>query len=83
MTFTGKVIQVIRGDGEDQFRVSVKDDYNKVIFVTYTPKDGENKILENDKVVIRGVSVGEISYTSTMGGKISIPGIEAHSIEVK
>ena len=83
VTFTGKVIQVIRGDGEDQFRVSVKDDYNKVIFVTYTPKDGENKILENDKVVIRGVSVGEISYTSTMGGKISIPGIEAHSIEVK
>ena len=83
VTFTGKVIQVIRGDGEDQFRVSVKDDYNKVIFVTYTPKDGENKILENDKVVIRGVSVGEISYTSTMGGKMSIPGIEAHSIEVK
>lgn len=83
VTFTGTVIQVIRGDGEDEYRVSVKDDYKKVIYVTYKPKEGENKILENDKVVIRGVSIGEISYTSTMGGKISIPGIEAHSIEIK
>ena len=83
VTFTGTVIQVIRGDGEDEYRVSVKDDYKKVIYVTYIPKDGENKILENDKVIIRGVSIGEISYQSTMGGKISIPGIEAHSIEIK
>lgn len=83
VTFTGTVIQVIRGDGEDQFRVKVNNDYKKVIYVSYIPKSSENKILENDKVVIRGVSVGEISYTSTMGGKISIPGIEAHSIEIK
>ncbi|AIZ36316.1 hypothetical protein [Parvimonas micra] len=83
VTFTGTVIQVIRGDGEDQFRVQVKDDYKKIIFVTYITKDGENKILENDKVIIRGISIGEITYDSTMGGKISIPGIEAHSIEIK
>lgn len=83
VTFTGTVIQVIRGNGEDQFRVRVNNDYKKIIFVSYIPKSGENKILENDKVVVRGVSVGEISYKSTMGGKISIPGIEAHSIEVK
>lgn len=83
VTFTGTVIQVIRGNGEDEYRVRVKDDYKKVIYVTYIPKEGENKILENDKVIIRGVSIGEISYQSTMGGKISIPGIEAHSIEIK
>ena len=83
VTFTGTVIQVIRGDGEDQFRVQVKDDYKKIIFVTYITKDGENKILENDKVIIRGISIGEITYDSTMGVKISIPGIEAHSIEIK
>lgn len=83
VTFTGTVIQVIRGDGEDQFRVRVNNDYKKIIFVSYIPKSGENKILENDKVVVRGVSVGEISYKSTMGGKISIPGITAHSIEIK
>ena len=83
VTFTGTVIQVIRGNGEDQFRVRVNNDYKKIIFVSYIPKIGENKILENDKVVVRGVSVGEISYKSTMGGKISIPGITAHSIEIK
>lgn len=83
VTFTGTVIQVIRGNGEDQFRVRVNNDYKKIIFVSYIPKSGENKILENDKVVVRGVSVGEISYKSTMGGKISIPGITAHSIEIK
>lgn len=83
VTFTGTVIQVIRGNGEDQFRVRVNNDYKKIIFVSYIPKSGENKILENDKVIVRGVSVGEISYKSTMGGKISIPGITAHSIEIK
>lgn len=83
VTFTGTVIQVIRGNGKDQFRVRVNNDYKKIIFVSYIPKSGENKILENDKVVVRGVSVGEISYKSTMGGKISIPGITAHSIEIK
>lgn len=83
VTFTGTVIQVIRGNGEDQFRVRVNNDYKKIIFVSYIPKSGKNKILENDKVVVRGVSVGEISYKSTMGGKISIPGITAHSIEIK
>lgn len=83
VTFTGTVIQVIRGNGEDQFRVRVNNDYKKIIFVSYIPKSGENKILENDKVVVRGVSVGEISYKSTMGGKISIPGITAHLIEIK
>lgn len=53
VTFTGTVIQVIRGDGEDQFRIKVNNDYKKVIYVSYIPKSGENKILENDKVVIR------------------------------
>ena len=83
VTFTGIVIQVIRGEGEDEFRIRVNDDYKKVIYVTYIPKEGENKILENDKVIIRGVSIGEISYQSTMGGKISIPGVEAHTIDIK
>lgn len=83
VTFKGKVVQVIRGDGSDRYRIAVNDDYKKMIYVEYVPKTGEKKILENDKVVLRGISAGEISYKSTMGGKISIPGILADSIEIK
>lgn len=83
VTFSGTIIQVIRGESFDQYRVKVNDDYKKVILVEYKPKSGDKKFLEEDKVIIRGVSVGEISYKSTMGGKISIPGMVADFMELK
>ena len=78
--FKAKVIQVIRGQVE-QYRVAIDNDYKKVILVEYVNKTGSN-ILENDKILLMGVSDGEITYESTLHAKITIPKVLADSIEV-
>lgn len=78
--FKAKVIQVIRGQVE-QYRVAIDNDYKKVILVEYINKTGSN-ILENDKILLMGVSDGEITYESTLHAKITIPKVLADSIEV-
>lgn len=79
--FKGEVIQVIRGTTVDEYRIKVEDDYKKVLYVTYINSTGTN-ILEEDKVILMGISEGEITYKSTMGGNITIPSVRAKSIEV-
>lgn len=79
--FKGEVIQVIRGTTVDEYRIKVEDDYKKVLYVTYINSTGTN-ILEGDKVILMGISEGEITYKSTMGGNITIPSVKAKSIEV-
>ncbi|KAK2210161.1 toxin regulator, partial [Clostridioides difficile] len=38
------------------------------------------RVLEDDYITIRGISAGTITYESTMGGKITIPGIAVEKI---
>lgn len=52
-----------------------------MLYVTYINSTGTN-ILEDDKVILMGISEGEITYKSTMGGNITIPSVKAKSIEV-
>lgn len=40
-----------------------------------------SRVLEHDYITIYGVSVGVISYDSTMGGKITIPGVAVDKID--
>lgn len=74
--FHGKVIQVIEGDTEVQMRLAVNDDYDKILYCAISKDNLKGtRILENDKITIYGLSNGLITYDSTMGGKISIPGV--------
>lgn len=74
--FYGKVIQIIEGDTEVQMRLAVNDDYDKILYCAISKDNLKGtRILENDKITIYGVSTGLITYDSTMGGKISIPGV--------
>lgn len=74
--FHGKVIQIIEGDTEVQMRLAVNDDYDKILYCAISKDNLKGtRILENDKITIYGVSTGLITYNSTMGGKISIPGV--------
>lgn len=76
--FTGKVIQVIEDDDQTEIRIAVDGNSDNVILVDY---DNDilsgSRVLENDVVTVSGKSVGTVSYKSTMGGKITIPGISA------
>ncbi len=79
--FTGKVIQVIEGSGSVQIRLAVDDNYDTIILGEYSSDIVASRVLEDDHITIYGTSVGTISYQSTMGGNITIPGISIERID--
>lgn len=78
MQFTGKVMQVIEDDDQTEIRLAVDGNSDNIILVDY---DNDilngSRVLEDDVVTVSGKSVGTVSYKSTMGGKITIPGMSA------
>lgn len=79
--FYGTVIQVMEGDGTTQIRLAVNDNYDNILFAEFDSTVVDSRILEDDLITIRGLSTGLITYESTMGGSISIPGISIEQIE--
>lgn len=80
--FTGKVIQVMEGKGETQLRIAVSGNYDKVLYVAYKSDIINSRVLENDNVTVKGKSAGIYTYTSTMGGEISIPAMLVEKIDI-
>lgn len=81
--FYGKVIQVMEDSGatSTQIRLAVDDNYDTVLYGEYSSSIVSSRVLENDYITIYGTSVGTISYQSTMGGNITIPGIYIEKID--
>lgn len=79
--FKGTVVQVIEGSSEIQIRFAVNDDYDQILYCAYDPSIVDSRILEDDTITIYGVSIGTISYESTLGGTITIPGISIDKID--
>ncbi|MGE7883745.1 hypothetical protein [Bacillus sp. NPDC094077] len=80
--FTGKVLQVMEGKGETQLRIAVSGNYDKVLYVAYKSDIINSRVLENDNVTVKGKSAGIYTYTSTMGGEISIPAMLVEKIDI-
>jgi hypothetical protein len=82
----GEVIQVTDYNNKIELRVNITKEeygyYTDTIYVTYVPKAGEDKILEDDIVTIWGIAEGDYSYTSIMGSKVTLPKIDAKYIEI-
>jgi len=79
--FKGRVVQVIEGVDEIQIRLAVNDDYDTIILCGYEPKIVTSRVLEDDYITIYGISIGLISYESTLGGQITIPGVYVERID--
>lgn len=79
--FKGKVIQVMEGDGEVQIRLAVGGDYDKIIYGVYDSGIVSSRVLEDDNITIMGLSAGLLTYTSTMGGEITIPSMLIQKID--
>lgn len=78
--FEGKVVQVMEGDKDNQIRLAVGGDYDKMILVEYPKNLLESRILEEDYITVYGQNLGTISYESTMGSNITIPAMLADKI---
>lgn len=80
--FSGRIIQVIKGENVSQYRFKINDDYNQVILIEISNSQLENnRILEDDYITIKGLSYGEYTYSSTMGGEITVPAVVVDSFE--
>lgn len=79
--FYGKVIQVIDSGDSVQIRLAVDDDYDTVLLGEYDSKIVSSRVLDDDHITIYGTSVGVITYQSTMGGNITIPGVYIERID--
>ena len=83
--FTGQVIQVQESGSDIVLRINVTkgeyDNYKDTIWVNYKYSADEKKILEKDIVNLWGEVQGSKSYESVLGGQITIPEINARSIE--
>ncbi|PFK30603.1 hypothetical protein COJ18_27680 [Bacillus cereus] len=80
--FTGKVLQVMEGQGETQLRVAVNGNYDKVLYVAYKSDILNSRVLEKDNITVKGKSAGIFTYKSTMGGEISIPAMLVEKIDI-
>ncbi len=81
--FSGKVVQVVDGSSEVHIRLAVNNNYDSILYCAYDPSILSFRILEDDKIIVYGTSLGLYSYTSTMGATITIPSAWIDKIELK
>ena len=85
---TGEVIQTLYGNGSVDLRVNITKTgtystyYTDTIYVVYYPEEGEDKILEDDIITLYGTSMGDYSYTSTIGSQVTLPLIYAKYVAI-
>lgn len=82
-SFSGKVLQVIPVDGGAQYRISSKGGYRDVVYVFIDEENLPIRILEGDSVTVYGAVYGDVSYTSAMGARVTIPSVYAERINLK
>lgn len=71
---SGKVVQVSEGFLDSvTLRVSVG---GNMWYVTYTRKEGESRILEDDSITCYGECNGVRSYTTVLGSQVTIPSMK-------
>ena len=73
IAMSGRVIQMMQGEGSSQMLVAVDDKEGAVIFLGYESNINESGISENDLIKFYGTAAGTISYESTLGETITVP----------
>lgn len=80
----GKVVQVVgsKDDGYD-FRIATKGSYDNIVYVYTRGSDIPSvRILEDDKVRVKCMMLGEYTYTSALGVPITLPFAYGEEFEI-
>lgn len=81
--FYGKIIQVIKGDEHSQFRFAIDDNYDQILYIEISESQlSNNRLLEDDFITIKGTSYGEYTYSSAIGGEITVPAVVVDEFEL-
>ncbi len=81
ITYKGTVLQVLEGK-TTILRVAVDGNSNQVIYTKYNKPSSASRILEKDTITVTGTFDGLYTYTSTLGGDITIPSCVTEKITV-
>lgn len=83
VSFKAEVVQVVDDDDMTIFRLAVDKNYDSMVLGVISNDDLSFRILEDDIITVEGTSTGLYSYSSTLGGKITIPScvITKYSVE--
>jgi len=81
--FSGTIIQVMEDDEYVIFRIATKNGYDNVAYATYLKPEEYKRFLEDDEVNVWATSTGVYSYTTIMGGELTIPSCVIERIELK
>ena len=73
--FSGKIVQIMQGDGYNQYRLAVDDDYDQMILIEMVDGLIDSNLLEDDYITIEGISVGNHSYETVLGAEKTIPAV--------
>lgn len=79
---TGKIIQVMEGNGFTAYRFAVDNDYDKIIYVESYPEYPTDTLAENDYATLSGVAYGMYSYEAVLGNTITLPAVLAAKFEI-
>lgn len=80
----GKVVQVMKSGGETILRVATRGSYRDVVYVTIpSTVQTIGNVLEDDQVTIFGLCTGVHSYTTIMGGEVTIPSMKAEKVIIR
>jgi predicted nucleic acid-binding Zn ribbon protein len=82
IVFTGTVVQVM-GETRLDMRVAVGQYYDDIVYVRYTLPDGADRILQDDKITVYGISRGSETYLTALAGTITIPSVQAKYIDIQ
>ncbi|SFM25522.1 hypothetical protein SAMN03159341_12271 [Paenibacillus sp. 1_12] len=85
VVFTGQVVQTLESGNNVELRINVTQNqfgWEDTIYVNFTKKAGESRILEDDVIRLWGTVKGLKTYKSVMGGQITIPEVDAKYISL-
>ena len=80
VVFKGKVVQVQDGTYYSIYRIATSGSYNNIVYVTFFGYLS-SRILEDDIVMFYGEYQGLETYTTIMGGSVTIPSVSAQYID--
>lgn len=75
VTLSGEILQVMNGSGYNQYRMAVYGDYDKVVLIEISTDKLSSNILEGDYITVKGLSSGNMTYTTVLGAKMTIPSV--------
>lgn len=81
--FNGTVLQVVEGIERNIYRIAMNGDSMSVFYVYYTPGVESLRVLENDEVTVLAEFTGLVTYETTLGSSVTIPGCIADNITEK